>query len=257
MAARQGGDLAVVLHGACVVRDLTEGDCVHSGTTKVWDQFSLKEGGKSLSLRMIQAAPGLSPGFSPIPNDDVLFCTEGRGIIWIGGHPYPLEADTAYFVPAHHSFCVRQDDKTPATLVSSQYPEPRPTKFTEPQTDTQSLSEVPPMARLWEQESQTSGERWYRVLLDRKQNSNRITQLVGAIPPGRAPNQEHSFDEVIVILRGVGRLWAGDRSTPLKPGSCVFLPKNQTHCIENTGADEVRLLGIFAQPSDPASGFIF
>jgi mannose-6-phosphate isomerase-like protein (cupin superfamily) len=90
------------------------------------------------------------------------------------------------------------------------------------------------------------------VLLDHEIGSEQVTQFVGSIPPGRAPDHFHEYEEVLFILRGAGRMWTGDLNTPLGPGSCVYLPRGQVHCVENTGDGELRLLGVFYPAGSPA-----
>ena len=40
--------------------------------------------------------------------------------------------------------------------------------------------------------------------------------------------------------------------TPIGPGSCIYLPRRQVHCVENTGPGELRLLGVFYPAGSPA-----
>ena len=94
---------------------------------------------------------------------------------------------------------------------------------------------------------QRTGDRWYRELIQ-----SEITQFVGSIPPGRAPDHFHLYEEMLCILIGTGFLWAGKSKTPIGPGSCVYLPKRQVHCVENTTSDELRLLGVFYPAGSPA-----
>jgi mannose-6-phosphate isomerase-like protein (cupin superfamily) len=82
-----------------------------------------------------------------------------------------------------------------------------------------------------------------------------VTQFVGAIPPGRAPDHFHEYEEVLCFLSGVGRLWAGEVSAPVGPGRCAFLPRGQVHCTENTGTAELRLLGVFHPSGSPAVSY--
>jgi mannose-6-phosphate isomerase-like protein (cupin superfamily) len=79
-----------------------------------------------------------------------------------------------------------------------------------------------------------------------------VTQFVGSIPPGRAPDHFHNYEEVLFILRGEGRMWAGMTHTPIAFGSCIYLPKGQVHCVENTGDGELRLLGVFYPAGSPS-----
>ena len=78
---------------------------------------------------------------------------------------------------------------------------------------------------------------------------------MGAIPPGRAPDHFHEYEEVLCFLAGEGRLWADDVSAPVGPGLCAFLPRGQVHCTENTGTGELRLLGVFYPAGSPAVSY--
>ena len=81
------------------------------------------------------------------------------------------------------------------------------------------------------------------------------TQFIGLVPPGRAPDHFHLYDEVIYILEGEGELHIGGESAPLRPGSCVHLPARIVHCLANTGEDELRLLGVFRPAGSPAEAY--
>ena len=94
---------------------------------------------------------------------------------------------------------------------------------------------------------QRTGDRWYRELIQ-----SEITQFVGSIPPGRAPDHFHLYEEMLCILQGSGVLSAGGAKTPIGPGSCVYLPKREVHCVENSGSGELRLLGVFYPAGSPA-----
>jgi|SRR5579859_3021489 len=97
---------------------------------------------------------------------------------------------------------------------------------------------------------QQTGERWYRELIQ-----SEITEFVGSIPPGRAPDHFHLYEEVLCILMGSGFLWADGKRTPIGIGSCVYLPKRQVHCVENSGSGELRLLGVFYPAGSPAARY--
>jgi mannose-6-phosphate isomerase-like protein (cupin superfamily) len=90
------------------------------------------------------------------------------------------------------------------------------------------------------------------VLVDEEVGSTQVTQFVGSIPPGRAPDHFHNYEEVLVILSGVGRMWTGETHTPIAAGTCIYLPKGQVHCLENIGDDELRLLGVFYPAGSPS-----
>ena len=104
------------------------------------------------------------------------------------------------------------------------------------------------IARLDDQPVQTTGDRWYRELIQ-----GETTMFVGSIPPGRAPDHFHLYEEVLCILAGEGIMHkAGEADAPIARGSCVFLPRTTRHCVENTGRGELRLLGVFHPAGSPA-----
>ena len=143
---------------------------------------------------------------------------------------YNLATDTGVYVPAGQTMTLRGA----GTLISA---------F----TDAEPRQRHPVTARLEDQPVQKTGDRWYRELIQ-----GEVTQFVGSIPPGRAPDHFHLYEEVICILQGEGLMWAGESSTPVAPGSCIFLPIRQRHCLQNTGSGELRLLGIFYPAGSPA-----
>jgi mannose-6-phosphate isomerase-like protein (cupin superfamily) len=115
----------------------------------------------------------------------------------------------------------------------------------------ESSSRFVSIVRLEDQPLRKTGDRWYRELIQ-----GQTTQFVGSISPGRAPDHFHEYEEAICILRGSGVMWANTLATPIAPGSCIFLPRRQVHCLENTGDGELRLLGVFYPAGSPAVRYV-
>jgi mannose-6-phosphate isomerase-like protein (cupin superfamily) len=100
---------------------------------------------------------------------------------------------------------------------------------------------------------EVTGDRTFRVLFGPGRGCAAATQFAGEIPPGRAPEHTHPYDEVVLILAGEGVLHTGAGDRPLAPGSCVHLPPGLPHCLENTGAATLRVLGVFHPGDSPAT----
>jgi mannose-6-phosphate isomerase-like protein (cupin superfamily) len=81
------------------------------------------------------------------------------------------------------------------------------------------------------------------------------TQFLGYIPPGRAPDHFHRYDEVLYVLEGEGTLHVGGETAPLRRGSCVHLPARLVHCLENTGSEDMTVLGVFRPAGSPAEAY--
>jgi mannose-6-phosphate isomerase-like protein (cupin superfamily) len=107
-----------------------------------------------------------------------------------------------------------------------------------------------PVVRLAECEPETTGDREFRVLLS---EGLTITQFAGLIPPGRAPEHHHTYDEVVHVLAGQGVVHLSGTDTPIGPGTSIYLPPLQPHCLENTGTDPLRVLGVFYPAGSPAA----
>ena len=93
-----------------------------------------------------------------------------------------------------------------------------------------------------EERRSATASRQFSIGLDPDVGCMSVTQFVGFIPPGRAPDHFHRYDEVLYVLEGEGALHIDGEQEPLAPGSCVHLPARLVHCLENTGDEEMRVL---------------
>ena len=103
---------------------------------------------------------------------------------------------------------------------------------------------------LEECEPERTGDREFRVLLSAGLT---FTQFVGHIPPGRAPSHHHTYDEVVHVLAGHGVVHLAGGDTEIGPGTSIYLPPLQPHCLENTGPDVLQVLGVFHPAGSPAA----
>lgn len=236
--------MAIELTGGCRVSSLHEGPPREHGTVRAWQHAGRDSGAAAISLRVLQVGPGRSPALGGGACDEVVYVFEGAGVLHSLGNSRRIGPDTGFYVPPGTRFEV--ETSAPMTLVSSRCPDP------DEAAEAVTQGGPPTVVRLEECMRETTGDRWYRVLLDHHIGRSQVTQFVGAIPPGRAPDHYHEYEEVLCILQGRGRMWAGDTSTPIERGSCIYLPRRQMHCVENTGESELRLLGVFYPSGSPA-----
>jgi mannose-6-phosphate isomerase-like protein (cupin superfamily) len=260
--------MAVVLAGACRKSEMREGASLVEGTLRIWNRIGRASGAQAISLRVMEFAPGLSPGIRNDDCDEILYVldrefampihadvkTSGRVNVFIDGNSYGIDSDTGIYLRPRETFAIDNPGPHSVVLMSSQCPDPdRESEFVEALTSPVSDLRVPsPLVRLADRPAHPTADRWYRVLVDAGVGSTQVTQFVGSIPPGRAPDHFHNYEEMLFILKGEGRMWAGETSTPVAPGSCIYLPKGQVHCVENTGEDELRLLGVFYPAGSPS-----
>ncbi len=251
---------------------MREGPPVIHGTLRIWNQVGRTTGAQAISLRIMEFAPGLSPRIRNGDCDELLYVLDSerghpvrnevstasgsdRVTAFINGNSYDIEFDTGIYIRPRETFAINNPGPNSIVLVSSRCPEPDAApEFVTPSTTspTDSAPQRPPLVRLADRPAQPTADRWYRVLVDDEIGSSEATQFVGSIPPGRAPDHFHQYEEVLFILKGEGCMWAGETNTPIAPGSCIYLPKGQVHCVENTGTGELRLLGVFYPAGSPS-----
>jgi mannose-6-phosphate isomerase-like protein (cupin superfamily) len=171
----------------------------------------------------------------------------------IEDHSFSVGLDTGIYIRPNQIFAIDNPGSDPIVIISAQCPDPdRAPVFVDMPEAKSTGSNPAPLVRLADQKAQPTADRWYRVLVDDQVGSTQVTQFVGSIPPGRAPDHFHNYEEVLFILKGEGRMWAGETNTPIGVGSCIYLPKGQVHCVENSGEGELRLLGVFYPAGSPS-----
>jgi len=163
--------------------------------------------------------------------------------VTVVGEEHRIATGTSVFLGRGTSWSVDVDGSLDVLSVLVFDPEPVP-----PGTYA-----VVDLAAVERQEATAS--RQFTIGLDPGVGSLSVTQFVGYVPPGRAPDHFHRYDEVLYVLEGEGRLHIGGEEEPLGPGSCVHLPARLVHCLENTGADELRLCAVFRPAGSPAEAY--
>jgi mannose-6-phosphate isomerase-like protein (cupin superfamily) len=211
--------MAVVLDGGCRVTTMREGEPTTEGSLRVWHHFD----GRAISLRTLELTAGASATLQNEELDEVLYVVSGRGTV---------AADHGIYLPAGSQLVLQAEETM--TLISSRSP-------------AEAVAREPLVVSMHDCTVERTGDRWYRELITAE-----VTQFVGSIPPGRAPDHFHLYEEVLCILQGEGVMWAGRSNTPIAAGSCVYLPIRQVHCVENKGSGELRLLGVFYPAGSPA-----
>ena len=200
-------------------------------------------GSALLEQRVTRYAPGRSLPRGEVGRDELLYTVSGQGTLELEGEPYDLEPDTGAYVRAGESYVI--DNAGPGELVVVSASVPVEQAYRPPREVIVRFADRP--------ELRADVKRTFRYLVNQDAGCMDATQFVGIVEPCRAPDHSHSYDEVGYIVEGRGFAHIGGESMPLRPGSCFHLPPEQVHCIENTGPETMRILGVFAPSGDPAS----
>jgi quercetin dioxygenase-like cupin family protein len=171
--------------------------------------------------------------------DEVVYVLEGSGRMTVGGEAHELRPGVAIFVSRGLPWAAEGDARGVSVLVH----EPEP-----------STGHAVVDLNAVEAGTATAG-RQFLLGATPEVGCASVTQFIGLVPPGRAPDHFHPYDEVIYVLEGEGFLEIDGEQAPLRAGSCVHLPARLVHCLANTGDSELRLLGVFRPAGSPAEAY--
>jgi len=170
----------------------------------------------------------------------VLYVLEGTGAATVGRELYELAPGTAVFVARGTPWRVERSEGLHVLSVLVASPD--------------EAGATHAVHSGGERGDATAG-RQFTLLATPDHGCASVTQFVGFIPPGAAPDHFHKYDEVVYVLEGEGALHIDGESEPLHPGACVHLPKTLVHCLENFGPGEMHVLGVFRPAGSPAEAY--
>jgi mannose-6-phosphate isomerase-like protein (cupin superfamily) len=214
------------------------------GNASVRVTIDASKGCERLEQRVIRFAPGRSRRYGHQQAQEVLYVASGTGTLHLEGSPHALEPDTGVFIAAGESYEIENPGPDELLVVSVRAPAENGAAG-ENRRVTVRLRDQPPLP--------ASPNREFRYLVNQDAGCLDVTQFVGVIPPGRAADHSHVYDEVVYVVEGEGVLHLGGEDTPIAVGSCIHLPPLVMHSLENTRPDPMRVLGVFHPSGDPAS----
>ena len=201
-------------------------------------------GSEHLAQSVIRFAPGRSSPRILTGRQELLYVASGVGTLHVGKTEHALEPGMGVYVVDGETYEVENPGPAELVIVAVEAPQ-EDRRTVDPGLRTVRYADRPPL--------KAGVDREFRYLVNQDVGSLDVTQFVGLIPPGRAPMHSHSYDEIVYVIDGEGKLHFDGRETPIGPGSAMHLPPLAEHCLENTGKGSMKVLGVFHPSGDPAS----
>ena len=215
---------------------------------RVQTTFHTGNGCPSLRQRIIHVEPGSTAGFPTASGDDVLFVLSGEGRLRVaGGDDHALVPETGVYVQPGESYEIVADGEDTLEVVAVEVPDP-PAGV--------AVGERQVTLRLNDAEAQkATAEREFRLVVTPETGCASVTQFVGYIPVGRAPDHFHTYDEVLYVLSGEGVLHIGDSHEVVRAGACIHFSPELVHSLENSGPEPMQVLGVFRPAGSPSEAY--
>jgi mannose-6-phosphate isomerase-like protein (cupin superfamily) len=212
------------------------------GKVAIHPLFDDARGCRKFVQRLLVLRPGSTGERVQPDEDEVLYVLSGTGTLDAGEARTPLAEGTAVFLAAGTPWSVEGGEELEIVSVLVRDPEPA----TVPHAFLDLAAE---------RRQSATASRQFSLGSTPAVGCESVTQFIGYVPPGRAPDHFHRYDEVIYILEGQGALHIGGDEAPLYPGACVHLPATVVHSLANTGETEMALLGVFGPAGSPAEAY--
>jgi mannose-6-phosphate isomerase-like protein (cupin superfamily) len=241
-----------------LVRHLDSLDWREKGNVRWARAFGRPEGTKKLSLYVAELKTG-GVQLAPMHESEmVLHILEGNGAVSIAGRNFPVEAGDGIYVRKAEALALRSagDQRLRVLIAVCPSGDDLPWNLHAESPGTNFDDDFP--ERVVSSVTATrdsTGDRFFKVLVGPNFGSNAVTQFIGSIPLSKAPEHYHLYEEVICVLSGEGRMWLGNSSYPVRPGSLIFLPRQQPHCLECTVEESLDVLGMFYPAGSPAVNY--
>jgi mannose-6-phosphate isomerase-like protein (cupin superfamily) len=226
-----------------MTRGSVDPEQVSGDTVGVVPLFDDVQGCEKFAQRVLSFGPGRSSSRVETADDEVLYVLAGRGTGTVVEADLPLEPGLGVFVRHGMEWSVETDEELEILSVLIRDPVPAP-------GPGYAVVDLGSEAR-----KSATAARQFVLGVWAEAGCPSVTQFIGFVPPGRAPDHFHRYDEVLYILTGRGTLHIDGEEAPLSPGCCVFLPATLVHSLENTGDHELELLGVFRPSGSPAEAY--
>jgi mannose-6-phosphate isomerase-like protein (cupin superfamily) len=211
-------------------------------TVAITPLFDPAGGCEPFSQRLLSFAAGRAAPRSTGADDEVLFVLGGAASLELEGARLALRERSGVYLAAGSVWTL--SCSAPVELLSVLVHDPAPAGA------PHALAELGAESR-----HDATGARQFALGVRPELGCASVTQFIGFVPPGRAPDHYHHYDEVLWVLAGSGVVHIGGEQAPLAPGVCVHLPARIVHCLENSGSSELELLGVFRPAGSPAEAY--
>jgi quercetin dioxygenase-like cupin family protein len=201
----------------------------------------------ALALERLTLSSGLTATIGSAKHDSLLYVASGAGLFSVGLESTSVRAGSAGLVLAGEEGSLAASEDLEAIVVT-----------VDGEVDLHApMGPRELVVTLDENDAQlATGGRSFEILFGPHNGSARATLFAGFVPPGRAPWHYHLYDEIVWVPTGPGRLHLAGGDERLDAGAAFRLRPRQVHIVENAGAREMTIIGVFTPAGSPSAAYL-
>ncbi len=206
------------------------------------------EQGSELALVAHALVAAASLAIADGDRDSLVYAAAGSGALELDGTAYPLAADVAALVLAGERATITAESDGLELVLGTVGPNVDLHAAMGDRVVVVSVDQT--------EAGGATGKRSFQALFGPHNGSTRATLFAGFVPPGRAPWHYHLYDEIVWVRNGPGRLHLEGGVEELVPGAAFRLHAREVHIVENTGARELAVVGLFTPAGSPSAAYL-
>ena len=243
------------LESGCFVANPGDLELAVNGCVRWRQVIGAGDRARKISLFYAVVEGGASPAIRTGSSEAILFLLEGNCRIEIGSREFAVDPRSGVHVRKGEDFRFVNQGRAEARWLISLCPRVEGLTWTAAVGDAFDPGHPDRVVSAGGREEHATGDRFYKLLVGPQNGSREVTQFIGMIPRSKAPEHFHTYEEVICILSGAGRMWTGGKSADVRPGSIIFLQRKRPHCLECTCDEGLELVGMFYPAGSPAVNY--
>jgi mannose-6-phosphate isomerase-like protein (cupin superfamily) len=244
-----------MLDGGCFVVNPSMLDGHHEGIMKIVEFISSGTGAKFQSQYYVTVSSGTSPTISFGGSHVVGFITHGSGELTISEKTFLLQPHNGFVIHPQETFQFRNDGTEILRMYLNVCPITSGPEFSGAMRDNFNADFRDRVAVVDRASAESMADRFFQVLIDKRQGCTTATSFIGEIPFSKAKPHRHLYEESIIVLAGSGTMWTENSKTDVNEGDVIFLPQKQEHSLQCTDANGMYVLGVIYPGDNPSINY--
>lgn len=244
-----------LLDNGCFVVNPATLDGHKEGNLQIVEFISSSNGARFQSQYFVSVEQGVSPAVSFGDSHVIGFIASGKGELTIAGRLFAVEAHNGFVVHSNEDFRFNNGDTDPLQLYLNVCPITAGPDFSAVMKDNFMAEFSERIAVVDRASAQTMADRFFQVLIDKRQGCTTATSFIGEIPFSKAEPHRHLYEESIVVLGGAGTMWTEKTKTDVAAGDVIFLPQKQRHSLQCTDKNGMYVLGVIYPGDNPSINY--